>query len=92
MMLQLLFLVSFAIVSFLTARFMIGNLLAMSRAQNQPPRRRPQNIHPELLDEDGNLTDEPLWVLRTDDIEAVRTRLDALYSDESPDDDLQTSI
>ncbi|MEO1131650.1 MAG: DUF2973 domain-containing protein [Cyanobacteria bacterium J06639_1] len=91
MMLQLLFLVAFAIVSFLTARFMIGNLLTLSRSQASPPqRRKPQNIHPELLDEDGNLTDEPLWVLRTDDIDSVRTRLDALYRGESPDDDLQS--
>ncbi|MEO0853019.1 MAG: DUF2973 domain-containing protein [Cyanobacteria bacterium J06648_11] len=89
MMLQLLFLVAFAIVSFLAARFMIGNLLTLSRSQTSPPRRKPQNVHPELLDEDGNLTDEPLWVLRTDDIESVRTRLDALYRGESPDDDLQ---
>ncbi|MEM6446865.1 MAG: DUF2973 domain-containing protein [Cyanobacteria bacterium J06642_2] len=91
-MLQLLFLVLFAIVSFLTTRFMIGNLIALARSQNRPPQRHPKNIHPELLDEDGNLTDEPLWVLRTDDIEAARSRLDALYRDERPDDDLQASV
>jgi hypothetical protein len=36
-------------------------------------------VHPELFDEDGNLTDEPLLVMKSIDVEEARARLDALY-------------
>ena len=61
----------------------------------QPPalRRRGKNIHPELLDEDGNVTDEPLLVIRSANLEDARQRLDALYrGDSNEDDDLQARV
>jgi hypothetical protein len=39
--------------------------------------------HPELLDDTGNVTNEPLLVMRSMTVEDARERLDALY-DSSP--------
>ena len=94
-MLQVIYLSLFALVSVLVIRNLFANLMAMSRNEMQPPalRKRPKNIHPELLDEDGNVTDEPLLVIRSASLEDARERLDALYrGDTSDDDDLQASI
>ena len=94
-MLQVIYLSLFALVSFLVIRNLFANLLAMSRNEMQPPslRQRKRAVHPELLDEDGNVTDEPLLVIRSANLEDARERLDALYRGESTDDDdLQTSV
>ncbi|WP_017327864.1 DUF2973 domain-containing protein [Synechococcus sp. PCC 7336] len=95
-MLQVLYLTAFAIVSFLVIRNLAMNLIALSRSEMQPPsaRKRKANLHPELLDEDGNVTDEPLLVIRSTNLEEARERLDALYrgDSDSGDDDLQPSL
>ncbi|MGK7909162.1 MAG: DUF2973 domain-containing protein [Synechococcus sp.] len=96
-MLQILYLTAFAAISFLVIRNLVMNLVAMSRNEMQPPalRNKPRvPVHPELLDEDGNVTDEPLLVIRSANLEEARDRLDALYhgDTESGDDDLQPSV
>ncbi|NJO79470.1 MAG: DUF2973 domain-containing protein [Cyanobacteria bacterium RM1_2_2] len=42
--------------------------------------RRRRVPHPELLDEDGNVVDEPFLVMRSITVEDARERLDALYN------------
>ncbi len=96
-MLQLLYLTAFAAISFLVIRNLVVNLIAMGRNEMQPPalRNRPKvPMHPELLDDEGNVTDEPLMVIRSANLEEARDRLDALYrgETESGDDDLQPSL
>lgn len=41
------------------------------------------NLHPELLDENGRVIDEPLLLMRSASVEDVRQQLDDLY-DASP--------
>ncbi|MGF1574469.1 MAG: DUF2973 domain-containing protein [Cyanophyceae cyanobacterium] len=84
-MLQFLYLVAFALISFLTLRNLLGNLITLGREQQRPARRRRPVPHPELVDEYGNLTDEPLLVIRETSLDEARNRLDSLYY-ESPDD------
>lgn len=43
----------------------------------------PQNIHPELLDEQGRVINEPLLVMKSLSVDDARQQLDALY-DSSP--------
>lgn len=43
----------------------------------------PQNIHPELLDEQGRVINEPLLVMKSVSVDDARQQLDALY-DSSP--------
>ncbi len=43
----------------------------------------PQNIHPELLDEQGKVINEPLLVMKSVSVDDARQQLDALY-DSSP--------
>ena len=96
-MLQILYLTAFAAISFLVIRNLVMNLVAMGRNEMQPPAlgRKPKvPMHPEMLDERGNVTDEPLLVIRSANLEDARNRLDALYrgDGESGDDDLQPSV
>ena len=96
-MLQVLYLTAFAVISFLVIRNLAMNLVAMGRNEMQPPalRNKPRvSVHPELLDEKGNVTEEPLLVIRSTNLEEARDRLDAIYrgDTESGDDDLQPSV
>jgi len=57
-----------------------------SSAENQNRNRGmivPQNIHPELLDEQGRVINEPLLVMKSVSVDDARQQLDALY-DSSP--------
>ncbi|GAB4214340.1 MAG: DUF2973 domain-containing protein [Synechococcales cyanobacterium] len=85
-MLQLLYCVAFGTVTFLALRNLVNNLLTLGREQQQPPRRPRRVPHPELVDDQGNLTSEPLLVIRSTNLEEARTRLDQLFQ-ESPDGD-----
>ncbi len=85
-MLQILYLVAFGIIAFLTVRNLVGNLITMSREQRKVTKRKPRYIpHPELVDNEGNLTDEPLLVIRSTTLDDARSKLDQLYR-ESPDE------
>lgn len=86
-MLQILYLIAFAIVAVLAVRSLIYSLISIGAEQRKPVRRRPRPVpHPELVDEHGNPIDEPLLVIRPTTLEDARSRLDELYH-ESPDDD-----
>ncbi|MDX2271181.1 MAG: DUF2973 domain-containing protein [Cyanobacteriota bacterium] len=86
-MLQLLYIIAFAAIAFLAIRNLLSNLLTLGLSQQKPQRRRPQRVpHPELIDDHGNLTEEPLLVLRSTTLEDARTRLNELYY-ESPDEE-----
>ncbi|MEM9569054.1 MAG: DUF2973 domain-containing protein [Cyanobacteria bacterium P01_E01_bin.34] len=96
-MLQLIYLSAFAAISFLVIRNLVLNLIAMGRNEMQPAALRNRSkvpMHPELLDDEGNVTDEPLLVIRSANLEEARDRLDALYrgDNEPGDDDLQPSL
>jgi len=61
-----------------------------SRRTNSPANQNrnrgmivPQNIHPELLDEQGRVINEPLLVMKSVSVDDARQQLDALY-DSSP--------
>ena len=85
-MLQILYLIAFALISFLALRNLVGSLITLGADQRKAPRRRrPQAPHPELVNEDGEITDEPLLVIRQTSLDEARSRLDSLYY-ESPDD------
>jgi hypothetical protein len=84
-MLQILYLVAFAIISFLAINNLVRNLIMIGQDQRKPKRRVQRTLHPELIDERGNITDEPLLVIRSTSLEDARHRLDELYR-ESPDE------
>jgi hypothetical protein len=56
-----------------------------SASQNSAQRsaqRSAQSVpHPELLDSDGQVVNEPLLVMRSMPLEEVRSRLDQIYND-----------
>lgn len=90
-MLQILYLIAFTILAFLAIGNLIRSLIGFSMDAAQPrsmPERRSYRNgtvpHPELLDEMGNVTNEPLLVMKSIGVEEARMRLDALYHDDAP--------
>ena len=86
-MLHLLYIFAFTILAVLAIVNLVRNLISLGfetrrgngkMAESTPgqPRRVP---HPELLDNDGNVLDEPLLVMRSISIKDAREQLDAIY-------------
>jgi hypothetical protein len=93
-MLQIIYLIAFTILAVLAIGNLIRSLVSFSldaqrweppRGNNNgwnPPGYRPGSVpHPELLDEMGNVTNEPLLIMKSISVEDARAQLDALYHD-----------
>lgn len=85
MILHLLYILAFTALAFLAVGNLIRNLMALGiESQRQyPPMARSQNRpapHPELLDENGRMINEPLLVMRSMSVEDAREQLDAIYN------------
>ncbi len=87
-MLHVLYILAFTIIAFLAVSNLIRNLMTLGLESQQPPRGwmpRDASVgsrpipHPELLDDSGNVIDEPLLVMRSMSVEDAREQLDALY-------------
>ncbi|MCG8365474.1 MAG: DUF2973 domain-containing protein [Pseudanabaenales cyanobacterium] len=90
-MLHFLYIVAFTILAFLAIGNLIRNLISLGsesqKSFSSPPYgegSRPQSQnrpvpHPELLDDEGNVINEPLLVMRSISIRDAREQLDALY-------------
>jgi Protein of unknown function (DUF2973) len=93
-MLHLIYILAFTILAFLAVGNLIRNMMTLGMESQRPPRRgqftpnstpirqgRVQPVpHPELLDEMGNIVNEPYLVMRSMTVEDARERLDALYN------------
>ncbi|MEM8805208.1 MAG: DUF2973 domain-containing protein [Cyanobacteria bacterium P01_G01_bin.38] len=101
-MLHLLYIFAFTVLAVLAVANLIRNLISLGIESRRPgpasrssfsqsDRPRPA-MHPELLDDNGNVLDEPLLVMRSISIKDARERLDAMYeasgggNDDSRDD------
>ena len=96
-MLHVLYILAFTVIAFLAISNLIRSLITLStessrvypnhqalgRKNNISKRSYSQKIHPELLDEQGKVINEPLLVMRSVSVEDARQKLDALY-DSSP--------
>jgi hypothetical protein len=94
-MLQIIYLIAFTILAFLAIGNLIRSLIGFSTDAAQPRATSNPNFrgysyragavpHPELLDEMGNVTNEPLLIMKSISVEDARARLDALYHNDSP--------
>ncbi|HTL90483.1 MAG TPA: DUF2973 domain-containing protein [Leptolyngbya sp.] len=87
MILHLLYILAFTALAFLAVGNLIRNLMALgidSQRQYSPmgtarSTNRPAP-HPELLDENGRMINEPLLVMRSMSVDDAREQLDALYN------------
>lgn len=94
-MLHLLYILAFTFLAFVAVGNLIRNLLHFSQESSRTrstasgtsnvssPARAMRVPHPELLDDDGQVINEPLLVMRSISVEDARQQLDALY-DSSP--------
>lgn len=92
-MLHLIYILAFTILAFLAVGNLIRNLMMLGiesqRSYGNPARysqnpnsswQRGRSIpHPELLDDKGNVVNEPFLVMRSMTVEDAREKLDALY-------------
>jgi hypothetical protein len=90
-MLQILYIVAFTALSLLAVVNLVKSMISLAQTESKPPRypslrRSYQAVHPELVDDDGNITDEPLMVMRSISFDDARSRLDAIYNS-SPSSD-----
>ncbi len=101
MLLHLLYILAFTVIAFLAVGNLIRNIMTLgleSQRQSAPMRgdsayrSRSSAPHPELLDEDGRMINEPLLVMRSMTVEDAREQLDAIYKsspggESTPQDD-----
>ena len=89
-MLHLIYILVFTAIALLAVRNLIRSLITLSAETQKfyPPNynnssssqtRRSKKVHPELLDEQGKVIEEPLLVMRSVSVDDARSRLDALY-------------
>lgn len=94
-MLQLIYILAFTVIALLAVANLFRSLFTLGvesqRSYSRPMGYKPTYqsftaTHPELLDEAGHLTNEPLMVMRSVTVEDAREQLDALYN-ASPEGD-----
>ncbi|MBS0018083.1 MAG: DUF2973 domain-containing protein [Arthrospira sp. SH-MAG29] len=89
-MLHLLYILAFTTLAFIAVRNLIRSLWTVGMESQRYNSHssggfrsadsiNSQNIHPELLDESGNVLKEPLLVMRSLSVQDARTQLDNLY-------------
>jgi Protein of unknown function (DUF2973) len=94
-MLQIVYLIAFTILAFLAIGNLIRSLIGFSMDSSKPRGITNRNFqgysyrtgavpHPELIDDMGNVTNEPLLIMKSISVEDARARLDALYHNDSP--------
>ncbi|MGC1305648.1 MAG: DUF2973 domain-containing protein [Phormidesmis sp.] len=83
-MLHLLYVIAFTVLAVIAVSNMLRNLVTLGTQSRQPTRstsaaNRPVP-HPELLDDSGDVINEPLLVMRSINIKDARDQLDAMYN------------
>ena len=89
-MLHLLYILAFTVLAFVAVGNLIRSLVTVGIESQRPQQFRQNNHyasspgsqsvpHPELLDEHGNIVNEPLLVMRSLTVQDAREQLDALY-------------
>ncbi|MEL6327894.1 MAG: DUF2973 domain-containing protein [Cyanobacteria bacterium J06626_23] len=88
-MLHLLYIFAFTVLAVLAVANLIRNLISLGIEARRPgsvapagmaaPRARRPVPHPELIDDNGNVSDEPLLVMRSISIKDAREQLDAIF-------------
>lgn len=87
-MLHLLYILAFTALAFFAVANLIRSLITLSTESQRlhPPANSVSRSgigrvpHPEFLDDDGNVVNEPLLVMKSMTVEDARSRLDALYN------------
>ena len=95
-MLHIIYILAFTVIASFAISNLVRNLITLSTDTRVHPNRRSNSsrnsgikrqdrepVHPELLDEQGRVINEPLLVMRSVSVEDARQKLDALY-DSSP--------
>lgn len=87
-MLHLLYFIAFTVLAVLAVSNMIRNVVNLGTQARAPMRRSSEGSrsipHPELLDDSGDVINEPLLVMRSISVKDARERLDAIYDSNSP--------
>ncbi|MEL6940481.1 MAG: DUF2973 domain-containing protein [Cyanobacteria bacterium J06598_1] len=96
-MLHLIYVIAFTVLAVIAVSNMIRNVVQLGTQVQQPPRQstRPSADrpvpHPELLNDSGDVIDEPLLVMRSISIKDAREKLNALYESSAEDSSAEDS-
>ena len=88
-MLHALYLIAFAVLSALAISNLIRNIMMFGTDARRDPRQSANKSsnrstpHPEMLNDKGQVLDEPLLVMKSISLEDAREQLDALYDGSS---------
>lgn len=95
-MLHIIYILAFTVIASFAISNLVRSLITLSTDTRVHPNHRSyqtrnsgakrqyrSSVHPELLDEQGKVINEPLLVMRSVSVEDARQKLDALY-DSSP--------
>lgn len=101
-MLHLLYVFAFTVLAVLAVSNMIRNVVQLGVQSQRPPQRYSQQSnqsqsvnqrvarpvpHPELLNEQGDVINEPLLVMRSISVKDARDKLNALYESSNETED-----
>ncbi len=87
-MLQILYMLAFVVIAFLAVGNLMRSILTLGAEATRPVGQRSRlsqraaalrASHPELLDDEGQVIEEPLLVMKSMTVEDARERLDAIY-------------
>ncbi len=87
-MLQILYMLAFVVIAFLAVGNLMRSILTLGAEATRPVSQRSRlsqraaalrASHPELLDDEGQVIEEPLLVMKSMTVEDARERLDAIY-------------
>lgn len=84
-MFHLLYVFAFTVLAFLAVANLIRSMMVLGIESQRPsgaarPNRRYITPHPELLDESGNVLNEPYLVMKSLSVDDARERLDAIFN------------
>ena len=84
-MFHLIYVFAFTVLAFLAVANLIRSMMMLGIESQRPPgtarpSRRYITPHPELLDESGNMVNEPYLVMRSLSVDDARERLDAIFN------------
>lgn len=93
-MLHLIYILAFTVIALLAVSNLIRSLVTLSAetqkfyppqygrygSSNRVTSPEQQTVHPELLDEQGKVIEEPLLVMRSVSVDDARSRLNDLYN------------
>jgi Protein of unknown function (DUF2973) len=90
-MLQVLYMIAFLVLTVLAITNLVRSLFSFGTQTQKPytQKKYPSVTHPELLDDAGNVINEPLMVMRSLSMDEAKEKLESLYKSSPGNENLE---